>query len=93
MRILYRESRCSASAVNSTKNRNGSIDYGLSQINDRTWCLPTKYSKKGFLQTKGIISTCEDLLDPEKNLRSMVALMAYSEERTGCPFTPWLLCD
>lgn len=93
MRIIYRESRCNAGSVNSTLNRDGSIDYGLSQVNDRTWCLPTKYSKRGWLQQQGILTTCADLLDPATNIRAMVALMRYSEERTGCPWTPWRLCD
>lgn len=93
MRILYRESRCAASAVNDTKNADGSIDYGLAQINDRTWCLPNKYSRRGFLQERRIISSCDDLLDPATNLRAMVALMEYSRDRTGCPFTPWAYID
>lgn len=93
MRIIYRESRCNPWAINDTKNRDGSIDYGLAQINDRTWCLPTKYSKRGYLQQQRIINNCFDLLNPETNVRALVALMEYSRERTGCPFTPWKLCD
>jgi len=93
MRIIYRESRCNPKSVNSTLNRDGSIDYGLAQVNDRTWCLPTKYAKRGWLQQQRIVETCADLLDAETNLRAMVALMDYSRERTGCAFTPWLLCD
>lgn len=93
MRIIYRESRCNADAVNDTKNRDGSIDYGLAQVNDRTWCLPNRYSQRGWLQERRIVNTCRDLLDPATNVRAMVALMRYSEERTGCPWTPWLLCD
>lgn len=93
MRIIYRESRCNADAINDTKNRDGSIDYGLAQINDKTWCLPTRYSSRGWLQERRIVQTCRDLLDAETNVRALVALMAYSSDRTGCPFTPWLLCD
>lgn len=93
MRIVYRESRCFPWAKNTTLNRDGSIDYGLAQINDRTWCLPSRYYKQGYLQSKGIIDRCEDLLKPETNLRAMVELMAYSEGSSGCAFTPWRMCD
>ena len=93
MRIIYRESRCFPLAKNTTKNRDGSIDYGLAQINDRTWCLPSRYYKAGYLQSRGIIDRCEDLLKPETNLRAMVELMAYSEDSSGCAFTPWRMCD
>lgn len=93
MRIVYRESRCFPWVKNTTLNRDGSIDYGLAQINDRTWCLPSRYYKQGYLQSKGIIDRCEDLLKPETNLRAMVELMAYSEGSSGCAFTPWRMCD
>lgn len=93
MRIVYRESRCFPWVKNTTLNRDGSIDYGLAQINDRTWCLPSRYYKQGYLQSKGIIERCEDLLKPEINLRAMVELMAYSEGSSGCAFTPWRMCD
>lgn len=93
MRILYRESRCNPKSVNSTKNRNGSIDYGLSQINDETWCLPSRVAPRGWLQQAGVLNSCADLLDAETNLRAMVAVMRYAERTTGCAWHPWLLCD
>jgi hypothetical protein len=93
MRILYRESRCNPRSVNSTKNADGSVDYGLSQVNDRTWCLPSSTAPRGWLQQAGIVETCRDLFNAETNLRAMVAIMRYAERVTGCPWHPWRLCD
>ena len=41
-RLMHRESRCRPGALNSTLNRDGSWDYGLMQINNKTWCLVSK---------------------------------------------------
>ena len=49
-------------AINKTKNRDGSWDWGLWQINDRWWEEP--------LQHEGIIARIEDLLDPVTNARA-----------------------
>jgi hypothetical protein len=84
-RIMHRESRCLPHALNTTRNRNGSWDYGLTQINDRTWCLPSKYYAKGYLQTLSIVKSCKDLLDPAVNL--VAALAIY--EAAGDNFGPW----
>ena len=83
--IMHRESRCRPKALNTTLNRDGSWDYGLLQINDRTWCKPSKYSAKGYLQTLKIVDTCKDLLDPTVNL--VAALAVY--EAAGNSFSPW----
>lgn len=83
--IMHRESRCRPTALNTTLNRNGSWDYGLTQINDKTWCMPSKYSAKGYLQTLKIVNTCKDLLDPAVNL--VAALAVY--EAAGNSFSPW----
>lgn len=92
MKILHRESRCDPSVINRTLNDDGSWDWGLSQVNDRSWCLPNRWNPIGYLQARGIIETCEDLLDPEKNLRSMVELMRYSQDHAPCRFEPWREC-
>jgi len=92
MKILHRESRCDPSVVNRTLNADGSWDWGLSQVNDRSWCLSNRWNPIGYLQARGIIETCEDLLDPEKNLRSMVELMRYSQDHAPCRFQPWREC-
>ena len=86
--IMNRESRCHPKAHNTTLNRNGSQDYGLTQINDRTWCLPNRYHKNGYLQELRIIEYCKDLLTPLVNLTAAKALYDYSE-KTGSGFRPW----
>lgn len=93
MAILHRESRCLPGEINKTLNRDGSWDWGLSQVNDRSWCEKNRWNPIGYLQAQGIISSCEDLLDPEMNLRSMLALMNYSEANAPCRFEPWKWCD
>jgi hypothetical protein len=93
MAIIHRESRCLPGEINKTLNRDGSWDWGLSQVNDRSWCAKNRWNPIGYLQAQGIISTCEDLLDPEMNLRSMLALMIYSEAHSVCRFEPWKWCD
>ncbi|ANH49334.1 C-type lysozyme/alpha-lactalbumin family protein [Freshwater phage uvFW-CGR-AMD-COM-C429] len=84
-RLMHRESRCWAGALNSTLNRDGSSDYGLMQINDKTWCLPSKYAFKGYLQAQKILKDCNELLIPAVNLAA--ALAVY--EAAGNSFSPW----
>jgi len=86
--IMNRESRCQPKAHNTTLNRNGSQDYGLTQINDRSWCLPSRYYKDGYLQALGIVEYCKDLLTPLVNLTAAKALYDYSK-KTGSGFRPW----
>ena len=83
--LIYRESRCIAKAHNKTLNKDGSQDYGLMQINDRSWCLKTRYYAKGYLQQLKILNVCEDLFDPAINLEAAFALYQYSEG-----FDQWL---
>ena len=87
--IVHRESRCNPQAWNRTLNADGSTDMGLAQINDRSWCKPSRYWPNGYLQAKGILNRCHDLFDPMINLRAMVELMRYSEGSQGCAFAPW----
>ena len=76
--VAYRESRCMASAHNTTLNRDKSTDIGVMQINDKTWCKPSKYWPNGYLQAYGLIRTCDDLFDLEDNLRSALNIYRYS---------------
>ena len=76
--VAYRESRCMRLAHNTTLNRDKSTDIGVMQINDRTWCKPSKYWPNGYLQAYGLIRTCDDLFDLENNLRSALAIYRYS---------------
>jgi hypothetical protein len=91
--VLWRESRCDATAHNTTLNRDGSADLGLTQVNDRSWCLPTRYYPNGYLQTVGVLSTvgCEQLFDPTLNLRAAKAIFDYAQEKNGNGWQPWSL--
>lgn len=93
LRIIYRESKCDESALNTTLNADKSWDYGLAQINDRTWCKGSRFDGTGYLQSKGIIDSCYDLRDPRINLVAMIELMRYSKNSSGCSFTPWRACQ
>jgi hypothetical protein len=75
-RIMYRESRCDPTQLNAADPNGGSIS--LTQIN-RFWCLPSRYYPSGYLQHVGVLDTCDDLYEPEINLRAALALVAYSE--------------
>lgn len=82
--IIYRESRCLSYVVNRTLNKDKSYDYGLTQINGRSWCEPTRYYPDGYLQTLGILNECDDLLNPITNLQAAFALFTYAKG-----FGPW----
>lgn len=82
--IIYRESRCLSYVVNRTLNKDKSHDYGLTQINGRSWCEPTRYYPDGYLQTLGILDECDDLLNPVTNLEAAFALFTYAKG-----FGPW----
>lgn len=87
--LMWRESRCLQTAHNTTLNADGSTDMGLLQINDKSWCLPTRWYPSGYLQSLGLVRYCADLFDPTTNLRAAKALYDYSAERTGRGFQPW----
>ena len=89
--IMYRESRCFEKAHNKTLNSDKSTDLGLLQINDRTWCIPSRYYPKGYLQTVRILKECKDLFRPEVNLLAAKALYDYSKEKGGTGFEAWNL--
>jgi len=73
--IAYRESRCNPAAFNPTDPNGGSA--GVMQIN-YFWCKPSSYYTNGYLQTYGLLRTCDDLFDLEDNLRSALAIFRYS---------------
>jgi hypothetical protein len=82
MRVLKRESRCTASALNPQDTYGQS--YGLMQINS-FWCTPSTYWPKGWLQAKGILTVCDELFDPKINLIAGLAIWHNSG------WTPWNL--
>lgn len=91
--VMWRESRCDPTQHNTTLNADGSTDVGLTQINDRSWCLGTRWYPKGYLQTIGALPTvgCEQLFDPHLNLVSAKAIYDYALEHNGNGWQPWKL--
>ena len=91
--VMHRESRCDPTQHNTTLNRDGSADVGLTQINDRSWCEPTRWYPNGYLQTIGALSTvgCEQLFDPYINLVSAKAIYDYALQHNGNGWQPWQL--
>ena len=88
-KVLYRESRCNIGSWNRDDPATGSR--GLMQING-SWCLPNKWNPHpaGWLGALGILTSCEDLFQPEVNLRAGLAIWLYGEERYGCGWRgPW----
>lgn len=86
-KIMFRESRCDTLAHNTTDpTKAGSR--GLIQING-FWCLPNKYNPDGFLQKVGVLASCDDLWNPEVNLRAGLAIYNYSEDVNGDGWQPW----
>jgi len=79
--IMKRESNCTPSAHNTTLNKDKSQDWGLLQINGRSW------SK--WLQRQGIINQTKDLLQADVNLRAGLAIYNYGVERYGFGWGPW----
>jgi len=89
--IMWRESRCDPTQHNTTLNADGSTDIGLTQINDRSWCLSTRWYPNGYLQTIGTLTSvgCEELFDPLTNLRAAKAIYDYAKETSNDGFAPW----
>ena len=79
--IMARESGCRPNAHNKTLNRDKSQDYGLLQINDRSWT--------NWLKDAGIINKTEDLLQAQTNLLAGLAIYNYGVERYGFGWGPW----
>jgi hypothetical protein len=79
--VMARESGCQPSAHNTTLNKDKSQDWGLLQINGRSW---TKW-----LQRQGIINEASDLLHAQTNLLAGLAIYNYGVERYGFGWGPW----
>ena len=79
--VMKRESNCRPNAHNKTLNRDKSQDFGLLQINGRSWST--------WLQRKGIINQTSDLLHPQINLLAGLAIYQYGVDRYGFGWGPW----
>lgn len=80
-RVLHRESTCRPDAYNGKDPGTGS--YGLMQVNGAAWCDGSKFYPDGWLQSQGIVVTCDDLFEPYANLRAGLAIW----QRSG--WRPW----
>ncbi len=79
--VMARESGCTPQAHNTTLNKDKSQDWGLLQINGRSWT--------NWLIKKGIITQASDLLHAETNLLAGLAIYNYGVERYGFGWGPW----
>lgn len=89
--VMWRESRCLPDQHNTTLNKDGSSDMGLTQVNDRSWCLGTRWYPNGYLQTIGILNYvgCNELFDPYTNLKAAKAIYDYSLRENDAGWQPW----
>lgn len=87
-KVLYRESRCIPTSFNPDDPMGGS--HGLLQING-FWCQPSRYYPNGYLQSLGLIESCQDLYRPLTNLRAGLAIWRYSEKANQNGWSPWAL--
>ena len=91
--VMWRESRCDPTQHNTTLNKDGSTDIGLTQINDRSWCLPTRWYLNGYLPQVATlrIVDCKQLFDPYINLQAAKVIHDYALEHNGNGWQPWSL--
>lgn len=85
-KVIWRESRCNPLALNGKDPNGGST--GLMQIN-RYWCKPSRWTEVGWLQDRDILNSCDDLYEPETNLRAGLAIFTYSLLKHGIGWNPW----
>ena len=76
--VMFRESRCLPQSVNSKDPNGGS--YGLKQLN--LFWLP-------WLTERGIITSAENLLQADVNLRAALEIYNYGVDRYGYGWGPW----
>ena len=70
--ITYFESRCQ----NDVRGDNG-VSWTAFQLHTKSWCRPNRYYPDGYLQTIGVITTCQDLLNPPTAARAALAIWQY----------------
>jgi hypothetical protein len=86
--IIWRESRC-LSHVHYADDPNGG-SHGLTQINGY-WCKPSRWYPDGYLQTQGVLSSCEDLYNPFINLYAALVIFNYSSIHNSNGWQPWAI--
>lgn len=81
--IVHRESRCrpDACSIPDRPDIRRCRDWGLTQINDYSW--------KRTVRNQGL--EMDAMWNPYENLRFAWWLYNYSQESTGCGWTPWSL--
>ena len=89
--IMYRESRCLPTALNS--NDPNTVDgikgsLGLTQLN-AFWVKSTTYYPKGYLQSQNAVNNIRDLYDPYLNLLSALEVWKYGQDKHGCGWYAW----
>jgi hypothetical protein len=86
--VIHRESRGEPTAWNRDDPMSGSR--GLTQVNG-FWCKKNRYEPNpaGFLGAAGVLDSCEDLFDPEINLRAALAMWEYGVQEHRCGWGPW----
>jgi len=72
---IYRESRCDPTQHNPDDPMGGSN--GLMQIN-QFWCKSTKYWPDGWLQSHGVLDSCDELYEPRVVLSAGLAIWGNS---------------
>jgi hypothetical protein len=77
--VIWRESRCNIGSWNQDDPNGGSR--GLMQING-FWC-------QKWLQQQNVLSTCDELFDPNVNLRAAWAIFNYSVGKNANGWNPW----
>ena len=86
-KVMFRESRCQPTAWN--QGDVGSGSRGLLQVNSY-WCDPSRWTANGWLQDRNLLTSCDDLFQPEVALRSGLAIWLYGEDKHGCGWIgPW----
>jgi hypothetical protein len=84
--VIHRESRC-FTWVHYGKDPTGG-SFGLTQIN-AYWCKPSKWYPNGYLQTFGVLNSCEELYLPRVNLLAARLIWLYSHKEYGNGWLPW----
>lgn len=93
--IMFRESRCDASQINSddpTTIGKHKGSFGLYQIN-LYWIKQTRWYPQGFLQTKlNRELKPTDLLDAEVNIAAALEIIKQNRADGGCGWSAWKGC-